>query len=304
MNFKVCALVGPTASGKSAAALELAKKVSGEIVNADSRQIYKYIPIGSTQPDAAAFKAAPHHLYGFLDPKESYNAEEYSKTARKIILEILARGKSAIVVGGTGFYVQALFDGLSPLPQSDKNTRAQLQKLLEEKGRQFLHDALAQVDPISAKTIPYQNSQRALRALEVYRISGKPISQWRQESKGEKFSVEPKFLGLSWNREELRERIRERTKKILTGILEESRWLKSHGYTLRDPGLSGLGYKHCFQFLEKNITKEKLFDLIYLDTVHYAKRQMTWFKKDPRINWLRAESLRNSIENLFTFNLK
>jgi len=283
---KVIAIVGPTTSGKSSYALELAKEVSGEIVNADSRQIYKYIPIGTAQPDSDAKNLVPHHLYGFLEPNQSYNAGEYANSARKIILDILARKKTAIVVGGTGLYIKALFDGLSALPPKNEQARKELQQLLEVNGKKFLHEELEKVDSISAGKIPYQNSQRTLRALEVYRISGKPISQWHKESTTEKFSIEPKMIGLFLEKEQLRERIKERTKKIIPGMIEETKWLLQHNYQASDPGLNSLGYKHCFQYLERKISEDELFNQIYLDTLHYAKRQMTWFKKNQKIEWL------------------
>lgn len=282
-------LVGPTASGKSAVAFELARLTGGEIVNADSRQIYKHLDEGTAKPSAQDRKKIPHHLYDFLEPSEPYNAGAYAKQARETIRGILSRGKTPVVAGGTGLYIQALFDGLADLPKRDEEIRKELERIAEEKGRKFLHELLEKADPVSAQKIPAQNIHRVIRALEVYRLTGKPLSDHHKESGAEAFDHPPALFGVLWEREALRKRIFNRTQQILPALLVETQKLIDLGFKPTDPACESLGYRQAFLCLGKKISREELFQEVLLDTYHYAKRQSTWFRRDPRIRWIAAE---------------
>ena len=284
----VLTIAGPTASGKSPVALELAVKIGGEIVNADSRQIYRFLNAGTSRPGAGERRKVPHHLYDFLDPKEIYSAGDYARDASKAISGILSRKKKPIVVGGTGLYIRALFDGLSNMPQRDDSVREDLMSVVRQKGKKALHEMLAKADPVSASKIPYQNVQRTLRALEVYRITGKPLSQWHKESPPVKTGLEPLLFGLGWAKDALRKRIAERCEKILPGIIAETESLLAMGYEETAPGLQSLGYRHAALFLRKGISRAELLVRLTRDTLAYAKRQETWFKKDARIRWIKV----------------
>lgn len=286
---EVLVIVGPTASGKSRVALELAKKIDGEIINADSRQIYKYLDVGTSKPTSEERKLVPHHLYDFLDPKELYNAGEYSKNARVTIKKIFDRKRVPILVGGTGFYIQALLDGLADLPRRDDFLREKFLKIVERYGKKYLHEKLEKADPASAQKIPFQNVQRVIRALEVYTLTQKPISQWNGKNSKREHAFQPVFFGLCWKKTELKERIFQRTEKILPGLASEAEWLLKNGCNRNHPGMQSLGYRHAIRFLQKEISYHDFFNSLLLDTMHYAKRQMTWFKRDARIRWLDLE---------------
>lgn len=287
-------LLGPTASGKSAVALELAKKIGGEIVNADSRQIYQYLNVATAKPSQEERKEVPHHLYDFLNPKKNYSAGEYAKDAAKIISEIFARNHTPILVGGTGFYLRALFDGLPELPRGNKTLRKKLLKIANEKGREYLHKQLQKVDPVSAERIPYQNLQRVIRALEVYHLTKRPISSFCMPTSSKVKSLDSHLhgndfclsFGLKWEREALKERIRRRIEKMLPLLIQETKELLKKGFSSQDPGMQSVGYRETIQYLEGKISDEVLFQQLLQRTFQYAKRQMTWFRADARICWL------------------
>jgi tRNA dimethylallyltransferase len=282
----IITIVGPTASGKSAVALELAKKLKGEIVNGDSRQIYQFLHFGTSQPTSQEQKTVRHHLYDFLKPNLFYSAGQYAKEASLILSEIMERKRLPIVVGGTGLYIKALFDGISELPERDETLRKKFLDLSEEKGREFLHSKLKSIDPISAEKIPFQNIQRVVRALEVYELTGTPLSQIHKNPSKIHHPFSPLFFGLLWPRTVLNERIQERTKRILPDILQETKQILAKGFKDSDPGLQSLGYRQAILYLENKITYDECFQSLLLDTLHYAKRQMTWFRKDTRIQWI------------------
>lgn len=282
----IIVIVGPSASGKSAVALELAKKIGGEIVNADSRQIYKYLDAGTAKPNSEERKVVPHHLYDFLNPKETYSAGQYVKDATAAICKIISRRKHPVVVGGTGLYIRALFDGLAPLPQKDESLRKKLLKIAEEKGRKYLHEKLREVDSVSAEKIPHQNIQRVIRALEVYEITQKPISILQKKLIEPKNNFKPVLLGLRWEKTELKDRILKRTERILPAMILETDWLLKNGFDDTNPGLQSLGYKTAIQYIRHQISYEDFFNVLLQDTLRYTKRQMTWFKRDDRIRWI------------------
>jgi tRNA dimethylallyltransferase len=312
-------LVGPTASGKSAVAIELAKKINGEIISADSRQVYKYLDIGTAKPinknskfqipnsklKTTRYKNArrkvtepiiidgiPHYLIDIIEPDERYSAGKFQKDAEKIIENIYARKKIPIIVGGTGLYIRALVDGLAELPSANYELRKKLEKLAKKYGKNYLYQRLKKVDPLSAKKIHPNNLPRIIRALEVYYLSGSPISS--RHTKTNHQSYQAKIFGLLWERKQLYQRINERVEKMLqAGILNELKKVLKKGYAKNSPGLEGLGYQHLLKYLDGKSKLEEAIDSWKRDTRHYAKRQMTWFKKDKRIHWLKVNEPSN-----------
>jgi len=290
-------LVGPTASGKTAVGIELAKKINAEIISADSRQIYKYLDIGTAKPTRAKtqkrknaktpiiIKGVPHYLIDIIEPDKTYSAGEFRRDAEKIIEKIYARKKTPLVVGGTGLYIRALVDGLSELPSADINLRKKFIQQAKKYGKDYLYKKLQKVDLESAKKIHPQNLPRIIRALEVYHLTKIPLSAWHKKTPFPKYKV--KIFGLSWERDKLYQRINERVDKMREGgILDELKRVMKRSYSKDSPGFQGLGYKHLLKFLNGNHTLEETINLWKRDTRRYAKRQMTWFKKDKRINWI------------------
>jgi tRNA dimethylallyltransferase len=282
----VLVLVGPTASGKSAAALALAEITGAEIVNADSRQIYLHLDAATAKPSREDRSRVRHHLYDFLDPKRNYSAGDYRRDAEPVLNEILSRGKTPLIVGGTGLYLKSLFQGLSPLPPRDSSVREKLEREAETQGKAALHARLKSVDPVSAAKIPPGNLQRVIRALEVHAITGKPLSLIHSESPGTGMAVNSRFFGLQWDRAVLKERIRRRTEAMIPGLIEESRILKARGYGETDPGLEGIGYRDALRHLAGQISRDELLQSILKETAAYAKRQLTWFRADPAVRWI------------------
>jgi len=288
-------IVGATATGKTSVAIKLAKKISGEIISADSRQIYKYLTVGTAKPQGYDI---PYHLVDFLEPKEKFSAGEFVRLAEEFIEKIAARGKQPIIVGGTGLYIKTLIDGIVRLPSADEKLRQKLHKLVETRGKKHLHMLLKKFDPASAEKIHPNNTVRIIRALEVYYLTGKPISHWHKIHSchsepavaGEESRFQFKIFGLEWQRDVLYERINNRVNWMLdNGMIEETRKLIKKGYQKDCPALQSLGYKWVLDYLENKIDYNKMQQLIMRDTRHYAKRQRTWFKKDKRINWIKLK---------------
>lgn len=290
-------IVGPTACGKTEIALALAKKLGCEIINADSRQVYKYVSVGTGKPCGAwqtlpagrsvyAVDGIVHHLVDFVEPTEVFNAGMYAGMAREIISQ--SRG-DIIVAGGTGLYIKALFDGLAPLPQRNDKLRAELAEKAMIAGRESLHKELISFDPVTAAGIHPSNIARVIRAIEVYRLTGKPISVWHQENAKTSFQVSFRTFGILWDKTVLKTRIRSRVNWMLkNGMIDETKALVEKGYPVNCPCLSALGYRTVVSYLQGGISAELMETQIVRETLSYAKRQMTWFRKDRRINWLQA----------------
>jgi tRNA dimethylallyltransferase len=295
MDCPITAIVGPTASGKTTWALKLAPEQNGEIISVDSRQVYRQLTVGTAKPlgtwtTVYLVEGIPYHLVDFLDPQESFSAAEFTRQADEKIQDILRRGKKPILTGGTGFYLKALRDGLAPMPPADESVRKELLALSLEKGRPFLHRQLALVDPEAAQKIPFNNIQRVIRALEVYRLSGKSLSVWHAEHQKELKDKPGKYhfdiLGLDPGLEELTRRIEIRCKAMLEqGMIEETQALLKQGVLEHCPGLSGLGYPRVVSYLKGRMTKPELLQLLIQDTRQYAKRQRTWFKTQLEVTW-------------------
>jgi tRNA dimethylallyltransferase len=285
---KILAVVGPTGSGKSALALGVADRLQAEIVSADSRQLYQHLDIGTAKPSATDRQKVKHHFVDMLDPAVEYNAGQFGTEARRIITRIVERKLLPILVGGSGLYIKAVLDGLSDTPSKDPDFRASLESQLKNEGLQSLMDALKRVDPLTVEKMKEVTARRVLRALEVYRITGRPISQLQSEQP-EKLSYEAYQIGLLWDRKELYQRIEERVEEMLSSGLEaEVKALISMGYSRSLNALNTVGYKEVFDYIDGEIDREEMVRLIKRNTRRFAKRQMTWFNRDRRIHWFRV----------------
>jgi tRNA dimethylallyltransferase len=285
---QVLAIVGPTASGKTALSILLAEKLHGEIISADSRQIYKFLNIGTAKPAKEDLKRIPHHFIDILDPDQEYNAAEYGQQARSSIEKLFAQRIQPIIVGGSGLYVRAIIDGFFNGPGKDPEIREQLEKEVQISGPEVLFEKLKQADPIAAARMDATKVRRVVRALEVYYTTGNPISDLHsaQETKS---SFEVVQYALEWERKTLYERINCRVDEMVEkGLIEEVRELRTRGYLSNLNALNTVGYKEAFDFIEGKLAKEEMVKLIKQNTRHFAKRQLTWFRADKRIRWILA----------------
>lgn len=287
----VLLIVGPTAVGKTKFSLEIAEQLDGEIISADSRQVYKYMDIGTAKPTPEERKRIKHHFIDIKYPDEYYSAGKYGREARRVIHEIFSRGKRPIVVGGSGFYVRALVDGLCDAEISNSEIKQILKTVVQRDGLKTLYEKLIQVDPVLAERIHPNDTQRILRALEVWELTGVPLSQFQQERQ-EAADFNPIFLGLTMDRKRLYQRIEQRVDNMIElGLVQEVVLLKEKGYSDELISLQTVGYQEVFQYLKGNFSYENMISLIKQKSRHYAKRQLTWFRKDERINWFDAEKL-------------
>jgi len=286
----VIVIVGPTCSGKSYLGLKLAQLINGEIISADSRQIYKRLNIATAKPTLEELQKVKHHFIDILNPHEDYDANKFSLDAEKIIDDIHERSKTAIVVGGSGLYVKALIDGIVDSADKDENLRKKLLAKKEKYGNEFLYNELIKVDPISAEKMLPQNWKRVIRALEVFYLTGKPIWQHHSsQNKNSKFSFYQ--IGLNWNREALYTRIEERIDKMIeAGLVDEVTGILNDDYDKKLNSLNTVGYKEIISYIENEITLSRAIDLIKRNTRRYAKRQLTWFRADERIKWFNVQS--------------
>jgi tRNA dimethylallyltransferase len=257
-----------------------------EIVSADSRQIYKYMDIGTAKPDSEELARVRHHFISILDPDEDYNAGRYSKEARETIKDIIDRGKTPLVVGGSGLYIKALIDGIFDSPQIDPAVRKKVLEELERFGVNYMYEKLKKVDAQYAAKISANDPQRITRALEVYLSSGIPLSQWHSRQT-DKADFTPVMFGLIMDREALYERINRRVDEMFkTGLIDEVKILFKKGYNPDLNALNTVGYKEVFQYIDNRLSYDEALELIKQNSRNYAKRQLTWFKKDKRIHWL------------------
>lgn len=289
INLKKIPLViilGPTAVGKSELALELAQKFSFEIINADSMQLYRGMDIGSAKPSLKERSLVTHHLIDIKDPDEEFSAAQFKNEARNIIFSLIQEGKWALVVGGTGFYLKALIKGLFPAPSADLKLRRKLREKGEAKGKWYLYQELEKVDPEAASKIHPNDDFRIIRALEVFYLTGKPISQ---QQKKHQFKHSPFIvlkIGLMRDRKEIYHRIEQRVDKMIkSGLVEEVKQLSKRGYPLTIKPFQSLGYKQILNYLQGDLSLDEAVSLIKRNTKRYAKRQLTWFRKDPEIKW-------------------
>ena len=286
MKPDVLFIVGPTASGKTALSVELAKHIDCEIISADSRQIYKYMDIGTAKPTRAELAAVPHYFIDIKNPDEYYSAGQFGVEARVVIADIVKRKKQPVVVGGSGLYIHGLIDGFFWPKIADQQVKTKLKQELKINGISSLYDKLKIVDPLTAKKLPATDTQRILRALEVFAITGVPFAKYL-EKKSIPANFNPVMFGLFVDREVLYTRIEKRVDLMIkNGLTDEVQKLLDLGYHEELNALQTVGYKEVFMYFNKKIVKEQMVALIKQKTRNYAKRQLTWFRKDERIEWL------------------
>jgi len=290
LERKVIILLGATASGKTALSLQLAEHLNSEIISADSRQVYKLLDIGTAKPSKNILLRIKHHLIDFLEPWQDYNASQFEKDALSIIEELHKKGIIPIVAGGSGLYIQALVDGIFDSFTTDSEYRNYLEKLRIEFGNQFLYNQLKEVDPVTASKLLPQNYKRVIRALEVFNISGDPIWKHHNEFVRE-INIDFLQYGLNWSREILYDNINRRVDEMISaGFLDEVKTLLTNGYDLSYNSMNTVGYKELIHYLEGKISFNYAVESMKKATRNYAKRQMTWFRKDKRIIWFDINS--------------
>lgn len=279
---------GPTASGKTALSIEIAKQKNAEIVSADSMQIYKYMNIGTAKPDKLEQGGIKHHLIDEIEPNVSFSVADYVDIAHKKIKEITKKGKNTVVVGGTGLYINSLVNDVDFLENdSDLKIREELQQVAKEKGIDYLVDELRKFDPLSAEKIHKNNERRIIRAIEFYKMTGVPISRHQAETKKKISRYTPCMMAIKWDMEKLYERTDKRVDIMLeSGLVDEVKGLIDRGYNKDMVSMQGIGYKEIIEYLNGETSLDEAIEKIKLGTRHYAKRQMTWFRRDDRINWI------------------
>lgn len=298
----VIIIVGPTATGKTAVAIKLARKINGEIISADSRQIYKHLDIGTNKPTEKQLSAVKHYLINIVKPDQDFSAGNFVKLANKKIKEIFNRKKIPIVVGGTGLYIKALTDGLIEVP-ADLTVRKRLNGYYEKFGLEYLYTKLSAIDSETAKTIDRNNPRRVIRALEICYSTGKKFSELKKETRSNRhLSADYDFLifGLKTPRINLHKCVNKRVNQMLyNGLITETKKLvkkySSDNTVLR----TTIGYREIIDYLNKKYPKQQAIKLIKQHTYQYAKRQMTWFNKDKRILWVAAKN--NPLKNILNY---
>ncbi len=293
----IVVVCGPTASGKTGLAVELAKRLDGEVISADSMQLYTGLDIASAKPAKEEMQGIPHHMMDFLPPTASFSVADYVEMARKKIAEVAARGKLPIIAGGTGLYINSLVDNIEfDDTSSDMAYRDELRAAEKEKGAGFLLEMLREVDPESAEKLHANNQSRIIRALEVYRISGRKMSDIQAESRKNPSPYEPCMIALNYtDRQDLYDRINKRVDIMLEqGLLEEAREFFTHSDY--DTAAQAIGYKELKPYFDGKATLEECVERLKQATRHYAKRQLTWFRKDKRINWINVDKSTSSEE--------
>ncbi len=284
----VIVLVGPTASGKTELSIELAKLINGSIVSADSMQIYRYMDIGTAKPEAIERSGIKHYMIDELYPDEQFSVAKYREMAIKYISQIFEQGGHPIVVGGTGLYINSLLYNIRfPETICDKELRENLKIESSKKGNKYLHDKLLAIDPSSAEKIHENDIKRVIRAIEVYTHTNRTISQHAQMSRLEPPTFRYIVFGLNWDRNKLYNRIDKRVDRMFqSGLIEEVRSLKKRGYDKGTTAMQGIGYKEILNYLKGECTLEETKYILKRDTRHYAKRQLTWFRRIEQIKWL------------------
>lgn len=301
MGQKVIVIVGPTCSGKTRLSLILAEKLKSEIISADSRQVYKYLTIGTAKPSPNELRIIKHHFIDELEPNEEFNADLFSKRAKEIISRLIEKDSIPIVVGGSGLCIKALVDDITQTVVSNKLLRNELLELRKKYGNAYLYDELKKIDPISAEKMLPQNWKRVIRAIEVFKLTGKPIWQHHIEN-----PIQQEFeffqYGLKWDRKKLYQNIECRVDEMIkNGFIEEVKMILDKGYSKEINSLNTLGYKEIIDLLDGKLTFNEAVNRIKINTRRFAKRQMTWFNADKRIKWFEIDSyeeLNNIAENI------
>ncbi|SHE31369.1 tRNA dimethylallyltransferase [Tissierella praeacuta DSM 18095] len=288
-------LIGPTAIGKTALSVELAKRINGEIISADSMQIYKYMNIGSAKITKEEMENIPHHLIDIIFPNEDFTVADFKNNAVKLIKDINSRGKLPIVAGGTGLYINSLVYNLNFTQVApNEEIRVKLESLGDKHGNEYLHQELEKIDIKSAEKISVNDRKRIIRAIEIFEITGKPMSEHNKNFRVPVEDYNLVMIGLNMDRKELYNRINLRVDIMIEeGLVEEVNNLLKMGYNKELVSMQGIGYKEIIMYLEGNISLEKSVELIKQGSRNYAKRQLTWFRRDNRIKWMNVDKFSN-----------
>ncbi|WP_174715207.1 tRNA (adenosine(37)-N6)-dimethylallyltransferase MiaA [Lacrimispora sphenoides] len=293
-------ITGPTAVGKTALSVRLAKAIGGEIISADSMQVYRHMDIGSAKIKKEEMDGVPHYLIDVLDPEEEFNVTVFQKMAKEAVEEIYSHGHIPIVAGGTGFYIQALLYDIDFTENGeDTSIRMELEKLGQERGAEFLHNLLRDIDPDSADEIHENNMKRVIRAIEYYRQTGERISEHNKRERQKKSPYDFLYYVVNTDRARLYERIDRRVDLMLKqGLVEEVMHLKDMGLTRDMVSMQGLGYKEILDYLQGIYTLEEAIYVLKRDTRHFAKRQITWFKRERDVRWLDLPDFNNDLDQM------
>ncbi len=295
---KVYVICGPTASGKTALSIELAKEIGGEIVSCDSMQIYKEMDIGTAKPTIQEMQGIKHYMIDIVSPDERYSVADYKKQAKLAIREIINKGKIPILVGGTGLYVDSLIYEIEYQDiEFDEQYRNELEKREEIEGLQNLYEEAKKIDPQAIEKISKNDKKRIMRILEIYHATGKNKTEQEKKSREKEVEFDYKVYAISWDREILYDRINKRVDiMIQQGLIEEVKKIYNK-YEKFPTAMQGLGYKEVVEYLENKISKEEMIKKIKMETRRYAKRQLTWFRKNKQTIWLNGQdTIQNNIK--------
>lgn len=306
MKQPLIVLTGPTAVGKTSLSISLAKAVNGEIISADSMQVYKKMDIGSAKIRSEEMQGIPHYLVDVLEPEEEFHIVKFQQMAKKAMEDIYSRGKVPILVGGTGFYIQAVTKDIDfTEAQQENDYRKELEALAEEKGGEHLHEMLRKVDPVSADAIHAHNVKRVIRALEFYHQNGSPISAHNEEQKQHESPYNLAYFVLNMPRELLYERIDLRVDQMMKeGLLEEVSRLKKEGCHRGMVSMQGLGYKEILAYLDGEYPLEEAVRVLKRDTRHFAKRQLTWFRREQELTWVNKDQFSYQEDQILDYMLE
>lgn len=300
MKKPLIIITGPTAVGKTSLSVGLAKQIGGEIISADSMQVYRYMDIGSAKIKANEAEGVPHHLIDILEPTEEFNVVIFQKKAKEALEQIYSRGSVPIIAGGTGFYIQAiLYDIDFTKTEEDSAFREEMERLAREKGASYLHARLKQADPESAAAIHENNIKRVIRALEYHNQTGKKISSHNEGERQKESPYQFFYYVVNTDRSQLYERIDRRVDQMMEeGLVKEVEKLKSMGLTREMVSMQGLGYKEILNYLDGQCSLEEAVYILKRDTRHFAKRQLTWFKREREVRWINLPEFNNDREKV------
>lgn len=301
---KIIILTGPTAVGKTELSIRLAKEISGEIISADSMQVYRGMDIGTAKITKEEMQGVPHHLIDCFEPDEEFNVAVFQELAGKAAKEIADRGNIPILAGGTAFYIQALLYGIDfNEEEHDDSYRSTMYEIgLDEEGKIKLHSMLAKVDPEYADTVHYNNMKRVVRALEYNHYTGRKFSEYNEQQRKREAEYDFCYFVLNDERERLYERINKRVDVMVkNGLFKEVQALKEKGYADNLVSMQGVGYKEIIKYLNGEITLEESIDLIKKNTRHFAKRQLTWFRKEDEVIWVNKQEFEYDDSNILDF---
>lgn len=299
-------LTGPTAVGKTALSIQLAQSVNGEIISADSMQVYRHMDIGSAKIQPGEMQGVPHHMIDILEPSEEFNVVLFQKLVKECMKGIYERGHIPILTGGTGFYIQAILYDID-FTENEENTvcRQELARIAREKGNTYLHDMLREVDEASADAIHENNVKRVTRALEFYMLTGRKISEHNETERAKEPAYQFCYFVLNDDRESLYHNIDERVDFMMeNGLVDEVRALKAAGCTKEMVSMQGLGYQEIFSFLDGEISLDRAVFLIKRNTRHFAKRQLTWFRREKEVLWIDKKEFLYDNQMILKYMLK